>query len=69
VGRRLTGIKNGCHCGDVLHNGLHVATLELSIPGIHNLFNATMAVAACAPPGRPAQAAEAVSKFTGVDRG
>ena len=65
----LTGIKNGCHCGDVLHHGLHVASLELSIPGIHNLFNATMAVAACAAAGvDPAQAAEAVSKFTGVNR-
>jgi UDP-N-acetylmuramate--alanine ligase len=66
---KLTGIKNGCHCGEVFHEGRRVATLALSIPGRHNLFNATMAVAACAAAGvDPAQAAAAVSQFTGVDR-
>ena len=47
----VSGIENGCHAGDIYHDGAHVAQLKLSIPGRHNLFNATMAVAACAAGG------------------
>lgn len=66
---RVTGIKNGCHTGDVYHRGEHVASLQLSVAGRHNLINATMAVAACAACGQdPHAAAEAVGSFTGVDR-
>ena len=66
---KITGIKNGCHCGEVFHDGRPVTTLAMSIPGRHNLFNAAMAVAACAVAGvDPAKAAAAVSQFTGVDR-
>jgi UDP-N-acetylmuramate--alanine ligase len=66
---RITGIEGGCHCGEVYHKGWAVATLNLSIPGRHNLFNATMAVAACVAAGVSAEAAAAaVSSFTGVDR-
>lgn len=66
---RVTGIKNGCHTGDVYYKGEHVASLELSVPGRHNLINATMAVAACVACGQdPAAAAQAVGGFTGVDR-
>src|SRR5690606_25780157 len=39
-----TGIENGCHRGDVRHDGKIVAQLKLSVPGLHNLYNATMAV-------------------------
>jgi UDP-N-acetylmuramate--alanine ligase len=65
----VRGIENGCYCGDVYHDAGNVACLRLSIPGRHNLFNATAAVAACAAAGiDPARAAAAVSDFTGVDR-
>ena len=64
-----TGIQNGCHCGEIKHNGKVVGELKLSVAGEHNLFNATMAVAACAACGiEPHLAADAISGFTGVDR-
>ena len=64
-----TGIPNGCHTANVLHDGVLVAQLQLTVPGIHNLFNATMAVAACVACGvSPAEAAREISGFTGVDR-
>lgn len=63
------GIVNGCHTGQILHNGALVASLQLCIPGVHNLFNATMAVAACAACGlQPDMAAATLSTFEGVDR-
>lgn len=66
---RVTGIRNGCHTGDVYYQGEHVASLALSVPGRHNLINATMAVAACTACGQdPQAAAQAVGQFTGVDR-
>jgi UDP-N-acetylmuramate--alanine ligase len=66
---RTTGIEGGCYRGDVLYRGQHVATLKLSVAGEHNLFNATLAVAACHACGiDPGMAANAVGSFTGVDR-
>ena len=66
---RPTGIVNGCHSADILQNGQPVASVQLSIPGLHNLFDATMAIATCVACGVPAKAAAAaVSAFTGVDR-
>ena len=66
---RATAIENGCPRGHVLHQGKPVAELKLSVAGEHNLFNATVALAACAACGvAPADAAEALASFTGVDR-
>jgi len=66
---RETGHKNGCPTGDVYHNDKHVATLELSVAGRHNLYNATMALAVCVACGADAtEAAAAISQFVGVDR-
>jgi UDP-N-acetylmuramate--alanine ligase len=66
---RTTGVEGGCYRGEVLHNGKLVARLRLSVAGEHNLYNATVAVAACAACGvDPARAADAVGGFTGVDR-
>jgi UDP-N-acetylmuramate--alanine ligase len=60
---------NGCHCGIVHHQGKPVATLRLSIPGQHNLYNATLALAACHAAGVDLErAAEAINGFAGVDR-
>ncbi len=63
------GLNGGCYHGEVSHAGRPVAELVLAVPGRHNLFNATMAVAACAAYGvSPDRAAEALRTFTGVDR-
>ena len=64
-----TGIVNGCHTGQILHNGELVASLQLGVAGAHNLFNATMAVAASTACGvQPDVAAATVGTFAGVDR-
>jgi UDP-N-acetylmuramate--alanine ligase len=66
---RPIGIENGCHVGEISRKGQVVATIRLSVAGLHNLFNATVAVAACAACGvDPALAAEKLGSFTGVDR-
>ncbi|MCS7032481.1 MAG: UDP-N-acetylmuramate--L-alanine ligase [Phycisphaerae bacterium] len=66
---RSLGVQEGCHSGLILRQGEPVATLRLSIPGRHNLSNATLAVAACCACGLdPQQAADAISSFAGVDR-
>jgi UDP-N-acetylmuramate--alanine ligase len=66
---RPLGLSGGCYHGELSHRGRPVAELSLAVAGRHNLFNATMAVAACAAYGvRPDRAAEALRTFTGVDR-
>ncbi|MDB5355635.1 MAG: murC [Phycisphaerales bacterium] len=66
---RSVSEESGFYRGEVFFNGHPAATLRLSVAGLHNLFNGTLAVAACAACGiEPAAAAEAVGKFTGVDR-
>ncbi len=66
---RPTGVEDGCCRGEVYYNGKLVGRLKLSVAGTHNLFDATLAVAACAACGvDPGQAAEALGGFTGVDR-
>jgi UDP-N-acetylmuramate--alanine ligase len=64
-----TGLKNGCCMGQISRGGQVVAKLELSVPGRHNLFDATMAIAASVACGASAaDAAAAINSFTGVDR-
>jgi UDP-N-acetylmuramate--alanine ligase len=66
---RKTGVENGCYRGDVHYKGTPVCSLRLSVPGEHNLLNATMAVAACRACGvDPQSAADAMGGFLGVDR-
>ncbi|HEX8322978.1 MAG TPA: cyanophycin synthetase, partial [Tepidisphaeraceae bacterium] len=66
---RPTGLLNGCPTGEVSLNGTVVATLKLSVPGEHNLLNATMALAAAYACGADLQpAADAIGTFKGVDR-
>lgn len=78
----LVGTSEHCHWRiepDALHNGRHHAIVHMpggkqisvmaGIPGRHNLFNAVMAVAACAAVGMdPQKAADLVGTFTGADR-
>jgi UDP-N-acetylmuramate--alanine ligase len=64
-----TGIRNGCHTGEIFFRGSRVASIQLSVAGEHNLINATMAIAACYAVGiEPQLAANAIGMFTGVDR-
>ena len=59
----------GCYRGIVRRNGKDVAALALAIPGEHNLYNATVALAACHAAGAELkQAAAALGTFHGVDR-
>ena len=51
------------------HDGKVLGVLRLSLPGEHNLFNATIALAACVACGLNAgDAIDALNRFTGVDR-
>ncbi len=66
---RDLGIEGGCHRGIVSYRGREVGELRLSVPGAHNLMNATMALAACNACGADlAAACAALGQFTGVDR-
>lgn len=63
------GIVNGCYQGEVTLHGRAMAWLKLSVPGEHNLMNATMALAAAHSAGADIEsAASAISEFRGVDR-
>lgn len=63
------GLQQGCCQGEIFFQGKSAGWLRLSVPGAHNLFNATLATAACAACGiDPADAATAISAFKGVDR-
>lgn len=64
-----TAVEDGCYHGEIQRDGRTVGQLRLSVAGIHNFFDATMAIAACAACGiEPAWAADALSEFRGVDR-
>lgn len=66
---RIRACDRGCCDGDLYFRGKWVARLRLSVSGEHNFFDAMLAVAACAACGvDPAQAAEALADFRGVDR-
>jgi UDP-N-acetylmuramate--alanine ligase len=64
-----TAVEDGCYHGEIHRDGTAVAHLRLAVAGIHNFFDATMAIAACAACGiDPAYAADALAEFRGVDR-
>jgi UDP-N-acetylmuramate--alanine ligase len=64
-----TAVEDGCYHGEIQRDGRTVGQMRLSVAGIHNFFDATMAVAACAACGvEPAWAADALGEFHGVDR-
>lgn len=63
------GISRGCHIAEVHYRGEVIGQLRLSVPGAHNLMNATMALAVCNACGVVlSEAIKAISAFTGVDR-
>jgi UDP-N-acetylmuramate--alanine ligase len=66
---RITGIEKGCYRGQVSYKGRPAAELRMSVPGEHNLANATLALATCCACGiEAAKAAAAIGDFLGVDR-
>jgi UDP-N-acetylmuramate--alanine ligase len=66
---RVLGLENGCYTGEVSYNGTVVGCLRLSVPGKHNLINATMALAACNAAGADlGKSIDALNRFHGVDR-
>jgi len=66
---RVSGIEGGCYRGVVHFRGQAAAEVRLTVAGRHNLFNATMAIAACRGCGlEPAAAAAAIGSFRGADR-
>ncbi len=63
------GQVDGRPQGRLLFEGRLVATLDLKVPGRHNLTNAALAVATATAAGADTkQVAEAVNDFRGVDR-
>ncbi len=66
---RITGIEQGCYRGEAHYKGRGLGELRLQVAGEHNLFNATMALAACVACGVEAERAiEGLNDFLGVDR-
>ena len=66
---RVSVVENGCYRGEIRFHGKPAGELRLSVAGEHNLFDATMAVAACAACGVESRlAADALADFRGVDR-
>ena len=66
---KIVGADRGCYIGRLYYEGAFVSELRLSVAGEHNLYNATVAVAACVACGAdPAAAAKALHDFSGVDR-
>ena len=47
VARNITFNKNGFPCFDVYHNNYFYKTIELSVPGMHNVLNALACIATC----------------------
>ncbi len=65
----VAGVEANGYLGHVRFRGRTLGTLRLSVPGRHNLFNATMALAACMACGADAATALAgLNTFSGVDR-
>lgn len=66
---RDLGVENGRHSGEVCLDGTPITTLRPGVPGVHNLMNGVMALAACKAVGMdPIAVAAAISTFRGVDR-
>lgn len=64
-----TQIVGGCHHGAIRFRGDMVSVIRPGIPGLHNLLNATCALAAAHACGADlTKAADAIGQFTGVDR-
>lgn len=69
IARNITFNSNGFPTFDVYHNNNFYKTINLSVPGKHNVLNALACIATCHSYGIDKQAmAEALKKFTGAHR-
>ncbi len=69
VARNITFNKNGYPTFDVYHNNFFYCTIELSVPGLHNVSNALACIALCDTYGisKP-DLKSALKKYTGAHR-
>ena len=64
-----TVAANGCYTAEILWWGAPLITLSLSVPGVHNVWNATAALAVARYCGISVKdAASALRQFTGIAR-
>jgi len=66
---RVKGLEPACRRLEFFHEGASLGTLEWTLTGRHNAFNATAAVAAAAAAGvKPGEAIAALAEFKGIKR-
>ena len=69
IARNITFDKNGFARFDVYHNNSFYASIELSVPGNHNVLNALAAISLCDSYGLSKyDIKEALKKYTGAQR-
>ena len=69
VARNISFNKNGFASFDVYHNNFFYATIQLSVPGMHNVSNALACIALCDSYGiDKADIKSALKKYTGAHR-
>ena len=69
VAKNISFDKNGFSSFDVYHNNVFFKTFKLSVPGIHNVYNALSCIALCDEFGLDkADIKQALQKYTGVRR-
>lgn len=69
VGRNIVYDKNGFPKFDVYRNNSYFGEFKLSVPGLHNVYNALACIAMCSSYGIAKQILKTVlAKFTGANR-
>lgn len=69
IGRNIVFDKNGFSKFDVYRNSSYFGEFKLSVPGIHNVYNALACIAICSSYGIAKQVIKtALLKFTGANR-
>ena len=69
IAKNITFNKNGFPIFDVYHNNFFYATIELSVPGIHNVSNALACIALCDFYGiQKPDIKSGLKKYTGAHR-
>lgn len=69
IARNITFNQNGFACFDVYHNNYFYKTIELSVPGMHNVLNALACIATCHEYGLEKEDIKnALLKYTGAHR-
>lgn len=69
LAKNISYNKDGFAIFDVYHNGTFLDTIELSVPGRHNILNALACITVCSNYGIDIETIKiAIKKFTGADR-